>query len=66
MITFNFREQFANLTPAETMTVLGWLLDPALGDPEPDMPEDMLEALYPLHKAYNAQYDELAAASGKA
>lgn len=60
-----FREQFAALTPAEVMTVLGWLLDPAQDDPEPDMPEDMLEALYPLHKAYNAQYAELAVANGK-
>jgi hypothetical protein len=61
-----FRQQFANLTPAETLTVLGWLLDPAQGDPEPELPEDMLEALYDLHKAYRASYDELAAASGKA
>lgn len=60
-----FREQFANLTPAEVMTVLGWLLDPAQGDPEPDMPEDMLEALYPLHTAYLDQYDELVTASRK-
>jgi hypothetical protein len=64
-MTPGFRHEFRNLSPADAMTVLGWLLDPAQGDPHPDLPDDMIDALYPLHKAYCSQYASLVAANGK-
>jgi hypothetical protein len=63
-MTPGFRHEFRNLSPADVLTVLGWILDPAEGDPEPSLPDDMLDALYDLHKAYRYSYDDLAAAAG--
>ena len=64
-MTPGFRHEFRNLTPADALTVLGWLLDPAQGDPEPDLPYDMLDALYDLQRVYRTSYDDLAAAAGR-
>lgn len=64
-MTPGFRHEFRNLSPADAMTVLGWLLDPAQGDPHPDLPDGMIDALYPLHKVYGDQYAALAAACGR-
>jgi hypothetical protein len=58
-----FREQFASLTPAEVVTVLGWLLDTGIGDPDPDLPDDMIDALQPLSRAYRQTYSALIAAA---
>lgn len=52
-----FRAQFANLTETEALTVLGWLLEPGINDPEPEMSEDLIDALAPVTKAYQNAYD---------
>jgi len=57
-MTPNFRAQFANLTEAEALTVLGWLLEPGIGDPAPDMSEALIDALAPVTKAYQNVYDQ--------
>lgn len=64
-MTPGFRHEFRNLAPADVLTVLGWLLDPAEGDPEPSLSDDMIDALRDLHRAYRLSYDDLAAASGR-
>ncbi|MEN9418409.1 MAG: hypothetical protein RI988_2029 [Pseudomonadota bacterium] len=64
-MTPGFRHEFRNLTPADTLTVLGWLLEPAQGDPDPDLPDDMIDALQPLHAAYRKAYSALCAATGQ-
>jgi hypothetical protein len=56
-LTPTFRAQFANLTEAEVLTVLGWLLEPAVNDPEPEMSEALIDALMPVTKAYTDAYD---------
>ena len=58
-MTPGFRHEFRNLTPADVLTVLGWLLDPAQDSPCPGLPDDMLDALQPLHRAYCEQHSEL-------
>jgi hypothetical protein len=55
-LTPTFRAQFAALTEAEALTVLGWLLEPAIDDPEPEMSEALIEALAPVTKAYTEAY----------
>lgn len=55
-LTPTFRDQFANLTESEALTVLGWLLEPGLGDPEPEMSETLIDALAPVTKAYTEAY----------
>jgi hypothetical protein len=55
-LTPTFRAQFAALTEAEALTVLGWLLEPAIDDPEPEMSEALIEALAPVTKAYTETY----------
>lgn len=60
-MTPGFRHEFRNLSPADALAVLSWLLDPAQGDPCPDLPDDMLDALQPLYRAYCEQHSELAA-----
>jgi hypothetical protein len=65
-MTPGFRHEFRNLHPADALTVLGWLLDPGINDPHPDLPDDMIDALAPLYEAYSKAYDELVAASEKA
>jgi len=60
-MTPGFRHEFRNLHPADALTVLGWLLDPAQDDPHPDLPYAMFDALAPVYRAYCAQYDELVA-----
>lgn len=52
-----FRAQFAALTEAEVLTVLGWLLEPGIGDPEPEMSDALIDALAPVTKAYTKAYD---------
>ena len=56
-IPATFRTQFANLTEAEVLTVLGWILEPAVNDPEPEMSEALIDALMPVTKAYTETYD---------
>jgi hypothetical protein len=56
----------ASSPPADALIVLGWLLDPGMDDPHPDLPDDMIDALQPLYKAYRAQYDALVATSEEA
>ena len=55
-LTPTFRAQFAALTEAEALTVLGWLLEPAINDPEPEMSEALIDALAPVTKAYTEAY----------
>lgn len=64
-MTPSFREQFAQLTPAEVVTVLGWLLDTGIDDPDPHLPDDMIDALQPLSRAYRQTYSALIAATGE-
>lgn len=63
-MTPGFRHEFRNLSPADVLTVLGWILDPVEGDPEPSLSDALLIALHDLHKAYRLSYDELATAAG--
>lgn len=56
-IPATFRAQFANLTEAEVLIVLGWILEPAVNDPEPEISEDLIDALAPVTKAYTEAYD---------
>lgn len=65
-MTPGFRHEFRGLSPADALTVLGWLLDPGADAPHPDLPDDMLDALQPLYAAYCEQHSELVAiASGE-
>lgn len=57
-LTPTFRAQFAELTEAEALTVLGWLLEPGINDPEPDLSEALIDALAPITKAYQAAYEQ--------
>ncbi|MEI6644096.1 MAG: hypothetical protein WCL10_18910 [Novosphingobium sp.] len=57
-ISPTFRAQFANLTEAEALTVLGWLLEPGIDDPEPEMSEALIDALAPVTKAYTEAYTQ--------
>lgn len=56
-LTPTFRAQFSALTEAEVLTVLGWLLEPAVNDPEPEMSDALIDALAPVTKAYTEAYD---------
>lgn len=60
-MTPGFRHELRGLSPADTLTVLGWLLDPGADAPHPDLPDDMLDALAPLYEAYCRQYRALRA-----
>jgi hypothetical protein len=63
--TAQFRKEFAALTPAEAMDALAWLLDPAQGDPAPDLPDELTDALLPVYKAYSNAYDAIEWAIGE-
>lgn len=54
-----FRAEFAKMTPAEALDALAWLLDPAIGDPAPDLPDELTDALLPVYAAYSKAYDGL-------
>ena len=56
-LTPTFRTQFSALTEAEVLTVLGWILEPAVDDPEPEMSDALIDALMPVTKAYTEAYD---------
>jgi len=57
-----FRAHFAALSPADAMKALGWLLEPGIGDPEPELTDDLIDALAPVTKAYQDAYAAIAAA----
>jgi hypothetical protein len=63
--TAQFRAEFAKLTPQEAMDALAWLLDPALGDPAPDLPDELTDALLPVYKAYSKAYEAIEWAIGE-
>lgn len=47
------RNHFHRLTPREAVTVLGWLIDTGMGDPDPLADyEEVSEALSPVSRAY--------------
>lgn len=60
-----FRAEFAKMTPQEAMDALAWLLDPAQGDPAPDLPDELTDALLPVYKAYSAAYEAIEWAIGE-
>ena len=60
-LTPKFREQFANLTERDVITVLGWLLEPGQNDPQPYISDALLDALDPLYTAYLDSYSALIA-----
>lgn len=62
-LTPAFREQFANLTERDVVTVLGWLLEPGQGDPQPNISDSLLDALEPLYRAYVDSYPALVIAA---
>ena len=64
-MTPGFRHEFRNLSPSDALTVLSWLLDPAQGDPHPDLPDAMIDALAPVYDAYCSQYASLASVCGR-
>jgi hypothetical protein len=65
-MTPGFRHEFRNLHPADALKVLGWLLDPGMGDPHPDLTDAMIDALQPLYEAYCQQYLALVDAAEEA
>lgn len=50
------RAWFADLTPAQAMQVLGWLLDTGRDDPDPIGDTPLVDALLPVREAYLAAY----------
>lgn len=52
------RANFAKLTDAEYVTVLGWLLDTAQGDPV-DMSDELADDLYPISQAFAQFWPDL-------
>jgi len=59
MIPATFRAAFAALEPQDVLTVLSWILEPGVGDPSPEMPDEWLDATLPLTKAYQAAYSAM-------
>jgi hypothetical protein len=54
-----FRAYIRQLDDAETVELLGWLLDTGINDPCPDMSEDLIDALMPVSEAFRKSYDAL-------
>lgn len=46
------RAWFADITPAEAITVLGWIVDTAISDPDPIGDHGVGGALNPVREAY--------------
>lgn len=54
------RAFFGDLTPAQAMQVLGWLLDTGRSDPDPLGDHPVGDALLPVREAYLSAYDAIA------
>jgi len=60
MIPTTFRDQFAQLSPAEVIDVLGWIVEPGINSPVADVPDDLADAMQPITEAYQAAYKAMA------